>query len=249
MEWWAHYKVCVCYTHHQCFSLALGFSWCVTCLWIWLVLSRRSSELQTGDRGFYITTGKTHTHKHAHTDTNTHKHTQAHRQTCTNALTQTRTYTNAHTHKRAHNALTQTHTNAHTNKRTDRFTQTCTRTNTQRHKHRQAQTHKHKHANMHTNTRSILNETTSLLLCNIEMTAISLKPLSMSDDVISFRSQVFVISRNDHLPGSHVHIIVVLRHRCHTDRRNDLQVHRVSRVCCHGSLNTDLRSGVIHTSH
>lgn len=180
---------------------------------------------------------------HTQTQTHMHKHTQTYTGTQTNV--HKRTQTNTYIHKCAHTqTCTQcTHTNAHT------FTQTCTRTNTQRHKHRQAQTHKHKHANMHTNTRSILNETTSLLLCNIEMTAISLKPLSMSDDVISFRSQVFVISRNDHLPGSHVHIIVVLRHRCHTDRRNDLQVHRVSRVCCHGSLNTDLRSGVIHTSH
>lgn len=48
--------------------------------------------------------------------------------------------------------------------------------------------------------------------------------------------QDLVVSGDDCLPGTHVHILLVLRNCCHGDRRHDLQVHWVSWVCCHGDV-------------
>lgn len=43
--------------------------------------------------------------------------------------------------------------------------------------------------------------------------------------------QDIVIFGDDDLPGAYVHILLVLCNRCHGDCWNDIQVHRVSRVC------------------
>ena len=83
--------------------------------------------------------------------------------------------------------------------------------------HWYARTHTHAHTHTHTHTHTLHHSFTQALIS-----------ASCVQDL--------VFLGDDHLPGADVHILLVLRNHRHSDRRHDLQIYRVSRVCCHGAV-------------
>lgn len=75
-----------------------------------------------------------------------------------------------------------------------------------------------------------------LVLPKTHSLTLSLAPPPLTSALLCSSVQELVLSGDDFLPGAHVHILLVLRNRCHGDCRDDLQVHWVSRVCCHGDV-------------